>query len=85
MAELFLGPDDQPCGPRAEFVFRLEHLYHEHSILQMLDNEGNLLELFASPDGATWTMLITKPGLPTCTKSDGDHLSLNLQSLGENP
>ena len=46
------------CNPRSEFVEHLKEKYDEEPLALGLNNDGRVLELFGTPDGETWTMLM---------------------------
>lgn len=59
-----------PCGPRSAFIERLWDKYGETPVGQGLTNPNNqLMELFTSKDGGTWTLLLTLPN--GCTRIIG--------------
>lgn len=61
-----------PCGPRSAFIERLWDKYAETLVEQGLTNPNDqLLELFASKDGETWTLLLTFPNGKSCIIADG--------------
>ena len=64
---------------REKLVEALDGKYSEKPVAAGLDNAGKLLEIFASGDGATWTMIMTTPGGPSCIVAAGEKwLSQNL-------
>ena len=52
-------------------VYLLDNRYSEQRIAVGLENNSRLLEVFASADGATWTMAITTPNGTTCVVAAG--------------
>ena len=60
------------CGKRTEFVERLGASYAESSIGLGLVNNGSVIEVLSSPDGKTWTILITKPDGMSCVVATGE-------------
>jgi len=53
-----------------------EHLkekYDERPLAFGLNRDGRLLELFATPDGKTWTLLITNPRGLSCVVTSGEN------------
>ena len=60
------------CAPRDAFVERLRNNHAETPVEQGLTNEnGWLVELFASADGETWTLLLTFPNGESCLITAG--------------
>ena len=61
-----------PCGPRSVFIEWLWDQYAETPVEQGLTNPNNqLLELFMSKDGGTWTLLLTLPDGQSCIMGVG--------------
>lgn len=65
-----------PCGPRQALLDGLAESYAEHVVAQALTEEGRMLELLSSPDGATWTALVTAADGRTCVVASGRHFDL---------
>ncbi len=59
------------CGNRDSIHERLADKFSEAPVVRALSGAGNLVEMLASP-GGTWTMIITRPGGPTCIISTGE-------------
>jgi hypothetical protein len=59
------------CAPRATFVDQLGNKYQENPVAVGLTATGSMIEVLAAQDGS-WTILITKPGGPTCMVSHGE-------------
>ncbi len=59
------------CGNRDSIHERLADKFSEAPVIRALSGAGNLVEMLASPDGS-WTMIVTRPGGPTCIVSTGD-------------
>ncbi len=64
-------PQRMLCGNRDTIHERLAQKYDEAPVIRALSGTGNLVEMLASPDG-TWTMIVTRPGGPSCVVSTGD-------------
>ncbi len=60
------------CLSRTEMVARLAESYGELPRAAGVTANGSLLELLASPDGATWSILITGPRGRSCLVSAGE-------------
>lgn len=63
--------EEPVCAPRADIAGRLGELFAERPVALGLDAAGKLVEVFASPDGATWTMLATFPDGASCVVATG--------------
>lgn len=60
------------CAPRAEIVKGLADGYGERPVNAGLANAGNVIEIFASEGGATWTLTVTTPQGVTCVLTAGE-------------
>ncbi len=49
------------AAPRAEIVKQLGNAYAEAPVAIGLTQNGNMIELFTTGDGSTWTMVVTSP------------------------
>lgn len=70
---LLSGPawGQTPCGDRAELLGVLAKDYGERPALRAIDAGGRVLEIVVSPSGS-WSMLVTRPGGPTCLSGSGE-------------
>ena len=59
------------CMPREKIVEMLDTRYTESPVAQGLASGGRLLEVFSSPDGATWSLLLTAPDGTSCLMAEG--------------
>lgn len=59
------------CADRPEIIKRLAGTYHEHPVAVGLMADGRLLEIFATSDGATWTVLTTDATGVSCVAAVG--------------
>lgn len=59
------------CAPHAEVVALLSQQHGEVMIGVGLDQRGVLTELFTSPGGATWSIIVTAPGGLACMAGYG--------------
>jgi len=66
------GQEAPICGERAEVVQTLEEKYQEVPVALALANSGSVVELFTSPNGATWTLTVTTPLGKTCLIGAGE-------------
>ena len=64
---------DVICEPRSAFVEHLKEKYDEQPLAFGLNNDGRLLELFATPDSKIWTMLITDARGISCVVTSGEN------------
>lgn len=55
-----------PCASHADALRHLEDKYAETVAAVGLSSNGALVQVVASKDGATWTILVTLPRRPTC-------------------
>lgn len=52
----------EPYGySRDEIVAQLDESYKEAPVAGGIATNGNILEVFASPDGLSWTIIVTRP------------------------
>ena len=60
------------CGPRDAFIDKLKNDYAETPFAHGLtDSNDMLIEVFASKDGETWTLLLTYPNGESCLITTG--------------
>ena len=65
-----LGQEAPACGPHDAVRAALAERYGE--VRQGLGLSGNtLIELYAAPDGRTWTLTVTRPDGTTCLIASG--------------
>ena len=60
------------CADRETVVGYLAGDHHERPIAGGVTLQGGLVELFATTDGATWTIVVTMPRGPSCIVSAGE-------------
>ena len=60
------------CLTHDKLVDLLHGRYSEQPIAAGLESNGRLLEVFAAPDGATWTMVVTTPDGSSCVVAVGE-------------
>lgn len=65
------------CGKRSDMVAQLEARYGERRVAFALTSGGWVLEIFATKNGRTWTMLTTNPLGKTCLKGAGEGWQLD--------
>ena len=60
------------CGPHTIIVDTLAEKHGETRVASGVSSNGALVEVFASEDGSTWTVVVTGPtGMP-CLVLDGE-------------
>ena len=72
-----------PGLPRPELVKLLKDSYAEVPTAVGLDREGWLVEVFTSGDGATWTMVRTKPNGKSFVVTTGESWTQVIPVRGE--
>lgn len=60
-----------PCFPRGDVAAALDEGYGERVVARGLSKDGAMVELFATPGGSTWTLIITTPGGNACPLEAG--------------
>jgi len=63
-------------------VEHLEAKYGEIIVARMVQQNGSLLEITASPNTGTYSILLTRPGGTTCAVSVGDGFDLVVGNIG---
>ena len=64
------------CGPRAGIVKNLIEKHNEAPVVIALSGTGHIMEVFSSPNGETWTILMTSANNTTCLMAEGTSLEL---------
>lgn len=66
--------DQQPtaCGPHADVVKALGSKFHEQQSATALTSAGTLLEVLTANDGATWTIIVSRPDGLSCVVAAGE-------------
>ena len=59
------------CLPHGKMVDLLDGRYSEQRVSVGLETGGRLIEVFATADGGTWTMVMTTPNGVTCVIAAG--------------
>jgi len=60
------------CFNRGDLIKHLNGKYDEVPVAAGLAANGSVLEVFTSPDGITWTIVLTHPGGRTCVMASGE-------------
>lgn len=63
-----------PCAERERTLAYLADTFGEAPVVTATTESGATIEIVASRDGATWTLLVTVPGGLTCMVSSGQNL-----------
>ena len=63
---------DAVCGKRADLLSHLSGRWSEAPVAMGLKDDGSVLEIVASADGSTWTVLITQPNGASCVVATGE-------------
>jgi len=71
----------QRCVPHDRLVERLAKNFGESMTAGGVDDRGNLIQVFSSPEGR-WTIVVTIPGGPTCVIAAGDGWTRDLGVTG---
>lgn len=61
-----------PCAARHEILGRLSEEFAESVVARGLTNDGTLLEVTATADGRSWTIVLTAPGGSACLVAAGE-------------
>ena len=68
--------DPASCGPRSEIIKRLAGGFGEHTVaIGVADRGTAVIEVLASADGATWTVLYSMPSGVSCLVAAGQDWS----------
>ncbi len=60
------------CMPHDELIERLYATFAEVPAANAIANNGALVELFATRDGSSWTLAMTRPGGMSCVLVAGE-------------
>ena len=60
------------CKDRKAALEVLQAKYSEAPVAMGVDASGRLLEVLATEDGKTWTIMVTKPGGDSCIVATGE-------------
>ena len=61
------------CGKRANLLQHLKHKYGENPVAIGVTDSGGVVEILASENGSTWTLIVTMPNGKTCVMATGKH------------
>lgn len=60
------------CFDRGALIKHLGGKFQEAPVAAGLAANGSVLEVFTSPDGVTWTIVLTQPNGATCVMASGE-------------
>ena len=60
------------CFERGALIKHLSGKFEEAPVAAGLAANGSVLEVFSSPDGVTWTIVLTQPDGATCVMASGE-------------
>lgn len=60
------------CSARSNVIEQLGTQYAEAPVSMGLTSNGTLIEVFSSEDGATWTIISTRPDGTSCVVASGE-------------
>jgi len=60
------------CFERTALLKHLDGKFEEEPVAAGLAANGSMLEVFSSPDGLTWTIVLTQPNGATCVMASGE-------------
>lgn len=60
------------CFERSALIKHLNGKFGEAPVAAGLAANGSVLEVFTSPDGLTWTIVLTQPDGATCVMASGE-------------
>lgn len=61
------------CGPHSDVVKALGSKFHETQSATALTSAGTLLEVLTANDGATWTIIVSRPDGISCVVAAGEN------------
>ena len=73
---------DVACAPRDLVLKALGEKLQQVPVAMGLDRGGTVLEVLASADGETWTLIVTQPSGVSCVGATGTHWELVEVRLG---
>lgn len=71
------------CPPREVVVKKLAEKFDEHLLFLGMAGDNGITEVFASPKGESYTILLTRPDMTSCMISAGTNWELNPVIPGE--
>ncbi len=74
-------PHGPPCGTVKDITDGLAEKYHEMPQIRGVTRAGNLMVLFASAGGASWSLVGVNPGGVACMLDAGVELQIEPQGM----
>ena len=68
-----VGHAMEQCGDRDQVIASLSSKYSESHVASGFQSSAGLMEIWASDDDGTWTILLTHPNGQTCVVASGTH------------
>ncbi len=65
-------PVVRACAPRASVLGQLAAKYNEAPIAIGVTSQGGLVEVLTTPDGRTWTIIVSSPDGMSCLVASGE-------------
>jgi hypothetical protein len=69
------------CAPRQLIVEKLQSKYGETRQSIGLGQQNSVVEMFASPETGSWTILFTRPDGTACLVASGEHYEAVAEDL----
>jgi hypothetical protein len=69
-------PFPPTCFPLADVAKSLADKYGEEPVVQALNGNGGLVQIWASEGGATWTQILVSPGGMACIVGAGESIEV---------
>lgn len=66
-------PTRMPCHDAIEIAKVLSKKYGESPVAFGVQSNGNLLQVYASKDGRTWSVVVTSPSGTSCIVAAGEN------------
>ncbi len=61
------------CGNRSHFLQQLKNNFGENRVAIGVTDSGSVVEILASENGSTWTLILTMPNGKTCVMATGKY------------
>jgi hypothetical protein len=83
LAEDAAEPTTLACGDHDTVVDALRSRFGEHAVSRGLDTAGRLIQVFASADTGTWTIIATRADGTSCVMAVGRHFEQRPMNPGD--
>lgn len=70
------------CAKRADLLTSLQGSFSEAPVALGLSNSGGVVELLTSPEGQTWTLIVTDPEGISCLMAAGAYWEAAFRTAG---